>query len=76
MNILIKNARVIDPATGRDQKMDLLVEKEKIAEIRPGIPEGELKKRPGSGEVIDGTGKVLVPGLIDMHCHLREPGYE
>jgi dihydroorotase len=76
MNILIKNARVIDPASGRDQKMDLLVEREKIAEIRPGIPEGELKKRPGSGEVIDGTGKVLAPGLIDMHCHLREPGYE
>jgi len=65
MRILIKNARVIDPASGG-----------KIAEIRPGIPEGELKQGRGNGEVIDGAGKVLVPGWIDMHCHLREPGQE
>ncbi len=76
MRILIKNARVIDPASGLDQKMDLLVERGKIAEIRPGIPEGERKQGQGSEEVIDGKGKVLVPGLIDMHCHLREPGHE
>lgn len=76
MRILIKNARVIDPASGLDQKMDLLVERGKIAEIRPGIPEGERKQGQGSEEVIDGRGKVLVPGLIDMHCHLREPGHE
>ena len=76
MRILIKNARVIDPASGLDQKMDLLVERGKIAEMRPGIPEGERKRGSGSEEVIDGTGKVLGPGWIDMHCHLREPGYE
>ncbi len=76
MRILIKNARVIDPASGLDQKMDLLLERGKIAEIRPGIPEEERKQGQGSEEVIDGKGKVLVPGLIDMHCHLREPGHE
>lgn len=86
MNLLLKNVRVLDPASGIDGQMDVLVEGTKITEIRQGIPESEGgwdgpkggPKDPAhlSGGVIDGTGKVLVPGLIDMHCHLREPGFE
>ena len=86
MRLLIKNARVVDPASKTDALLDVLVEGGKIQEIRKGIPEHEAglhspektSKDPGhsGGEVIDAQGKVLVPGLIDMHCHLREPGFE
>ena len=86
MNLLIKNARVVDPASGTDARLDVLIEGGKIVEMGPEIPEGKVGRGfPGSGsadagqprgEVIDARGKVLVPGLIDMHCHLREPGFE
>ena len=86
MNLLIKNARVVDPASGTDARLDVLIEGGKITEMGPGIPEVKVGRgSPGSGsadagqpggEVIDARGKVLVPGLIDMHCHLREPGFE
>jgi dihydroorotase len=75
MNLLIKNARVVDPASETDGLMDVLVENGKIAEMGRGIPESKSPPVPGGG-VIDATGKLLVPGLIDMHCHLREPGFE
>jgi dihydroorotase len=86
MNVLIKNARVVDPASGTDARLDVLIEGGKIAEMGPGIPEekvgwgtpggGSAESGQLRGEVIDARGKVLVPGLIDMHCHLREPGFE
>jgi dihydroorotase len=86
MNILFKNARVVDPGSGIDARMDVLVEAGKIKEMGQGIPEskvlgsapirGKSGPSPSGGEVIDCSGKVLVPGLFDMHCHLREPGYE
>jgi dihydroorotase len=86
MNLLIKKARVVDPASGFDGPMDVLVEGGKIAELGQEIPESKVRMgapknrekdpaHPGGG-VINGTGKVLVSGLIDMHCHLREPGFE
>lgn len=71
MNILIKNGHIIDPANKIEGKFDLLVADGKIAKL--GAP-GSL---PSNGaQVIDAAGKLLVPGLIDMHVHLREPGYE
>ena len=86
MTLLIKNARVVDPASGTDARLDVLIGGGKIVEMGPGIPEAKVGGgTPGSGsvdsgqprgEVIDARGKVLVPGLIDMHCHLREPGFE
>jgi dihydroorotase len=75
MNLLIKNARVLDPASETDGRMDVLVEGGKIAKMGEGIPESKSPPLP-RGRVIDATGKLLVPGLIDMHCHLREPGLE
>lgn len=73
MNLLFKTARVIDPASGLDAQADVLIEEGKIKEINPVTPEAK-----GSSilKVINCRGKVLAPGLIDMHCHLREPGHE
>jgi dihydroorotase len=71
MNILIKNGHVIDPANKVDGKFDLLVADGKIAKL------GKPGSLPSNGaQVLDAGGKLVVPGLIDMHVHLREPGYE
>lgn len=69
MRILIRNGRVVDSAANIDGVADILVENGVVLETGTGLD--------GEGcEVIDATGKVAVPGLIDMHCHLRDPGYE
>lgn len=69
MKLLISNGHVIDPKTGRDGIFDLLVEDGRIVELSAGIdPEG--------CEVIDASGKYVLPGLVDAHCHLRDPGFE
>jgi len=71
MNILIKNGRVIDPANKVDEKLDVLISDGRIAKIgKPGSFSAE------GMQVIDAAGKLVVPGLIDMHVHLREPGFE
>lgn len=69
MRLLVKGGRVIDPANHLDEVADLLVENGVIREIRPGIPEA-------GAEVLDAAGKVVCPGFIDIHVHLREPGFE
>jgi len=72
--LLIKNGRVIDPANGIDDQRDIIIEQGTIVEVGPGgIGKGKEK---GGGQVIDARGKIVVPGLIDMHVHLREPGHE
>ena len=65
--LLIKNGRVMDPKTQFDGVCDLLIEDEKIIKI------GEHISVDGA-EVIDATGKIVAPGLIDVHVHFREPG--
>ena len=70
MRILIKNGHIIDPANNLDRVADLLIEDGRISRIGDDIPV------PADTEIIDATGKLVVPGLIDMHTHLREPGYE
>lgn len=70
MNLLIKNGRVIDPSQGLDEKLDLLVENGRISKLGKGLtPTADT-------ETIDAAGKYVVPGLVDMHVHLREPGLE
>jgi dihydroorotase len=71
MNILIKNGHIIDPANQVDGQLDILIANGKIAKI--GVP-GSVQ--PNGAQVIDAAGTIVVPGLIDMHVHLREPGFE
>jgi len=68
MELLIKGGRVIDPASGRDEIADVLVRDGVIAAIGAGLQT--------TGETIDAAGLWVTPGLIDIHTHLREPGYE
>ena len=71
MPYLLKNGRVIDPANGRDEVADLLIDGNgRIAAIGPNLESG-----PGV-TVVDCAGKVVSPGLIDIHVHLRVPGQE
>jgi dihydroorotase len=70
MNLLIKNGRVVDPAGGTDTVQDVWVGDGRINRVGKGL------KAPAGAEAIDATGKVVCPGFIDMHVHLREPGFE
>lgn len=67
--ILIKNARLFDPAENLDKISDLLIEGEKIAAIGKNLPEE-------NAQLLDLASKIIVPGFLDMHVHLREPGRE
>jgi dihydroorotase len=67
-NLLIKNGRVIDPSQDLDRVTNLLVADGRIAAYDAD--------GAGQGGVIDAAGKIVAPGLIDMHVHLREPGFE
>jgi dihydroorotase len=67
--LLIRNGRVIDPATDRDEVADVLIEDGRIAALGVGI-------EAAGAEVFDASGLVVAPGFIDMHVHLREPGFE
>jgi dihydroorotase len=71
--LLIKNGRVIDPASKTDSAQDILLDGEKIVELAaPGKLTGDHK----NAEVFDAAGLIVAPGLIDLHAHLREPGQE
>ena len=69
MQYLLKNGRLIDPATRRDEEIDIHVVDGKIARIARGLS-------VPSAQVIELKGKIVAPGFIDMHVHLREPGFE
>lgn len=71
-NIVIRHARIIDPSRQLDRVGDILLGNgEIVAAGRLGVD-----RIPGGCWVIDGTGLVASPGFIDLHCHLREPGFE
>lgn len=72
--LLIKNGRVLDPANGIDDQLNILVDNGTILEIS----HSEFKKEgeEDKAKVIDARRMLVVPGLIDMHVHLREPGHE
>jgi dihydroorotase len=70
--LLIKNGRVLDPASKTDAQRDVLLDGERIAEIAPA---GKISQN-GNTEIFDASGLIVAPGFIDMHVHLREPGQE
>lgn len=69
-SLLLVGGRVIDPASGLDQVTDLLIADDRIAVLGRDA----AQKSPRGTRVIDATGKVVAPGLIDLHVHFREPG--
>jgi dihydroorotase len=71
--LLVKNGRVIDPASNLDAARDMLLDDEKILEI---APPGQIVADAGRYEIFDASGLLVAPGFIDIHAHLREPGQE
>ncbi len=63
--LLIKGGRILDPASGRDEIADILIEDEKIYEINPSGSQLDA-------EAVDASGKLVIPGVIDLHVHLRD----
>jgi dihydroorotase len=69
MPILLKNGRVTDPASKTDRVADVLIADGRIAGVAPNLP-------ADGAEIFDASGMVVAPGFIDLHVHLREPGFE
>jgi dihydroorotase len=69
MNLLITNARVVDPSQKLDATLDILIEDGAIARV-------DKKIKASNVETIDASGLIATPGFIDLHTHLREPGQE
>jgi dihydroorotase len=67
--LVIKNGRVIDPASGHDAIADVWIEDGVIKGVGPNLA-------PSGAEIFDASGLIVAPGFIDMHVHLREPGFE
>ena len=67
--LLIKNGRVIDPCSKLDKKSDVLIKNKKIVDLKENID-------PSGKKTIDASDKIVAPGFIDMHVHLRDPGQE
>jgi dihydroorotase len=79
--ILIKNGHIIDPSHGINGRGDIFIEDGKIKEIRMQEAGGRSKKQEARSQksefkIIDASGLYVLPGLVDMHVHLREPGFE
>jgi dihydroorotase len=68
--VLFRAVRLVDPASGHDGLTDVLVEDEAVAAVGPGL------SVPARTEVVEAEGLVMAPGLVDLHVHLREPGFE
>src|SRR5580692_10075029 len=71
--LLISNGRVVDPASGTDAPRDVLLDGDRIAAVSPPR---QLTSRAQGAEMFDARNLIVVPGFIDLHCHLREPGGE
>lgn len=70
MKLLISGGRIVDPASNRDEIIDILLEDGLVKKTGQGLTAGR------GVDKIDASGRLVIPGLIDMHCHLREPGLE
>ncbi|MBD3366913.1 MAG: amidohydrolase family protein [Candidatus Eisenbacteria bacterium] len=68
--ILIRGGRVIDPAAGTDDTLDVLIDDGRIAEVAGSIEADDVST------TVDADGRIVAPGLVDIHVHLREPGNE
>ena len=71
--LLVKNGRVLDPASNTDATRDILLDGEKVQEV---AAPGQIAADASKYEIFDATGLIVAPGFIDIHAHLREPGQE
>src|SRR2546421_4894467 len=71
MRLLIANGYVVDPSQGVNAGTDVFIEGGRVAALL-----GRGEARPEGAEVFDATGLVVAPGFVDLHTHLREPGFE
>src|SRR5215813_10876688 len=71
--LLVKNGRVLDPASKTDASLDVLLDGEKILEV---AAPGRLSRDTKGAEIFDASGMIVAPGFVDLHAHLREPGQE
>lgn len=76
MKLLLTGARVIDPSQKMDAVADVLLENGQVAQIAPGLAKTLDSESSGKLKTVDLASMIIVPGLIDMHTHLREPGME
>lgn len=76
MPIEIYNGFIVDPFTKREGIIDIIIDNGFITKLIPKGKVSPVPKRPRSSQIIDAKGMYVFPGLIDMHAHLREPGYE
>jgi len=83
MRLLITNCHIIDPSQDMDALCDILIEDRQIKEIHEHKTKGKAQKNNSEQktsareqEIIDAKGMLVLPGLVDMHVHLREPGFE
>src|ERR1700675_2494131 len=67
--LLIKNGRVLDPSSGTDASLDILLDGSRISKVGANLS-------ASNAELFDAAGMIVAPGFIDLHCHLREPGRE
>src|SRR5262245_63051393 len=70
MMLLIRGGRVVDPANQLDDVQDVLIDDGIVKQIGPRLA------APNGADIVDASGKIVCPGFIDIHVHLREPGYE
>ncbi len=75
MSILIKNGRVIDPASGLDGVRDILISGGKISRIAENISGENIGSAGEKPEIIDAKGCIIAPGFVDVHVHFRDPGF-
>ncbi len=75
MRVVLRGGRVIDPLAGRDEVADLVIEGGRITRVGRGAAEG-VGSDLRDTVVYDCAGRWVVPGFVDLHTHLREPGYE
>jgi len=68
-SLAIRGGRILDPSRGVDLVGDVLIREGRIAAVGPGVA-------AEAGRIIDATGLIVCPGLVDIHCHLRDPGFE
>ncbi len=71
--LLIKQGRVMNPADGKDAKADIYIENGVVKNIADNL---STYDNIPDVQVIDASGKIVAPGFVDIHCHLRDPGYE